>query len=355
VDEYWDFHCGLNEFNTLDKYRRAIAKRYGEMETVEEFARKAQTLNYELMRPMFEAFRVHTGQATGVIQWMLNAAWPKMYWQLYDWYLMPTGAFYGARKACEPQQLIYHYGDNSIYVAKGSPVGWAVPTSKSPGAKESVGTAQGSQTQTSAFGGPHPTSLARTLRADIRVYDIESKLLLAAHVPLGAECGTSKVFKLPGFDRISTTYFLSLRLLDANGAELARNFYWLSTKRDVLDYQAKVEPWEYYTPSNGYADLTMLNHLPPAQVEVKCDLGANGPEVRVELTNRNDRIAFFIELLLTEPGSDEPIVPVFWQDNYVSLLPNETRIVSATLPPLTQGLVLTVRGWNVGQVCCLSA
>ncbi len=315
MDEYWDFHCGLNEFNTLDKYRQAIARRYGETSTVEEFVRKAQTLNYELMRPMFEAFRVNQGRATGVIQWMLNAAWPKMYWQLYDWYLMPTGVFYGAKKACEPQQLVYHYGDQSVYLVM-----------------EKVCT-------------------ARPRRADIRVYDIESRLVLAAHLPLDTQGGTSKVFALPRFDPISTTYFLSLRLLDANSVERARNFYWLSTKPDVLDYQAKVEPWEYYTPSREYADLTMLNHLPPAQVEVAYDLKANGGEVQVQLTNRSDRIAFLIELLLTKPDRDEPIVPVFWQDNYVSLLPNETRVLRATFGPVTGKPALKVRGWNIEQVC----
>ncbi len=324
VDEYWRFHCGLNEFNTLDKYRGAIAERYGAAETVEEFARKAQTLNYELMRPMFEAFRVSTGRATGVIQWMLNAAWPKMYWQLYDWYLMPTGAFYGAKKACEPQQLIYHYGDQSVHL-----VG-AGPRACPDGFRATTG------------GCPY---------ADIRVYDIESRLLLAAHLPLEIEDGTSRsIFKLPRLERLSTTYFLSLQLQGANGAELARNFYWLSTNPDVLDYQAKVEPWEYYTPSREYAGLTLLNDLPPAQVEVEYDSGDDGTEVRVELANRSDRIAFFIELLLTEPDSDEPTVPVFWQDNYVSLLPDETRVVSATFPSAKQKPILQVRGWNLEQV-----
>jgi len=117
IDEHWDFHCGLYEFDTLDRFREALRRRHGEAESLETFAQRAQVLNYELMRPMFEAFRVNKGSATGVVQWMLNAAWPKMYWQLYDWYLMPTGAFYAARKACMSPQLIYHYGDNDIYHA----------------------------------------------------------------------------------------------------------------------------------------------------------------------------------------------------------------------------------------------
>jgi exo-1,4-beta-D-glucosaminidase len=116
IDEFWEFHCGLNEFHKLDRYRQALNRRYEKSDSVEEFASRAQVLNYELMRPMFEAFRANKGVATGIIQWMLNAAWPKMYWQLYDKYLMPTGAFYAARKACEPLHILYNYGDRCIYI-----------------------------------------------------------------------------------------------------------------------------------------------------------------------------------------------------------------------------------------------
>jgi exo-1,4-beta-D-glucosaminidase len=325
IDEWWDFHCGLNEFNALDRYRTALAKRYGPAGTVEEFARKAQVLNYELMRPMFEAFRVNRGRATGVIQWMLNAAWPKMYWQLHDWYLMPTGAFYGAKKACAPRQLIYHYGDNSVYLVGADPR--VCP--------DGFGAATG--------GCPY---------ADIRVYDIESKLYFAAHFQVEAQSQASqRICKLPRFDHITTTYFLSLRLLDAAGVQVANNFYWLSTQPDVLDYDAKVEPWEYYTPSKQYADLTMLNALPRAEVEVKHRVETNdrGGEIIVDLENRSDRIAFFIEMLLVDGRTGEPVVPVFWQDNYVSLLPNETRVLSATFSAAVQEPSLIVRGWNVDQ------
>ncbi len=313
IDEYWHFHCGLNEFNTLDRYREAIRRRYGEAAGLEDFARKAQVLNYELMRPMFEAFRVNRGRATGVIQWMLNAAWPKLYWQLYDWYLLPTGAFYGARKACAPLQLIYHYGDESAYLV----------TDLLPGAEG--------------------------LRADIRVYDIESKLFLAAHFRIGSmDRAAQQIFRLPPLRDISTTYFLSLQLADNSNRVITDNFYWLSTVSDVLDYEARVQPWEYHTPSRQYADLQMLSTLRPADVDVKCHVKTENPHgaLAVELTNHSDGIAFFIELLLTDENTKEPVVPIFWEDNYISLLPNETRTVTARFPP-AEGPVLTVRGWNI--------
>jgi len=335
IDEHWHFHCGLNEFTTLDQYQNAVTRRYGGAKTVEEFARKAQALNYELMRPMFEAFRVHRGRATGVIQWMLNAAWPKMWWQLYDWYLMPTGAFYGAKKACQPLQLIYNYGDRSIYLVNDSPVGCAMHTfpnddyGRRDRPMEKVCTA-------------HPTGFT----AEIRVYDIQSRIFLAAHLPLETEADASKrVFTLPRLENITTTYLLSLRLLDAAGTPVADNFYWLSTKPDVLDYSAKVTPWEYFTPSKGYADLALLNALPPAEVDITHRIEAG--TITVELANRSDRVAFLIELLLADATTGQPIVPIFWQDNYMSLLPNETRTLTATFCSTEPPPALAIRGWNI--------
>jgi exo-1,4-beta-D-glucosaminidase len=135
----------------------------------------------------------------------------------------------------------------------------------------------------------------------------------------------------------------------AAGRQVADNFYWLSTKPDALDYEAKVTLWEYYTPRKGYADLTMLNSLPSADVEVthRLETPAEEGRIMVELANRSDRIAFFIKLLLTDEHTSEPIVPVFWQDNYVTLLPNETVILAATFPSVEQKPVLTIRGWNI--------
>jgi exo-1,4-beta-D-glucosaminidase len=315
IDEHWDFHCGLNEFDTLDRFREAMRRRYGEAESLEAFSSKAQALNYELMRPMFEAFRVSKGLATGVVQWMLNAAWPKMYWQLYDWSLMPTGAFYAARKACMSPQLIYHYGDNNIYLVND---------------------------RLTEFSG---------LRAEIRLYDIESKLSLAAHMPVDIKPeSAAKIFTLPVFDRIKTAYFLDLRLTDKQHRAVAENFYWLSTKPDVLDYDAKVEPWEYYTPCRRYADFTALNSLPTAEIGVKHSFEAAkaGSKVTVELENQSDTIAFFVELLLTD-GAGEPLVPVFWQDNFVSLLPHEERTVTGEFPGAVENPALIVRGWNIEE------
>jgi exo-1,4-beta-D-glucosaminidase len=310
IDEYWHFHCGLNEFDTLDRYQEAINKRYGEARSVEEFARKAQALNYELMRPMFEAFRANQGLATGIVQWMLNAAWPKMYWQLYDKYLNPTGGFYAARKACEPLHLLYNYGDHSIYLVNDR------------------------------------LTPAANLKATIRILDIHSKEILKKTRNVSAEPESSaKIFEIPNLNGLTTTYFLDLRLHDERNTEINNNFYWLSTKPDVLDYETTVQPWPYYTPSKEFADFNALNSLPAAIVKVEHH--CKGKTIVTKLTNLSDPIAFFLELRVLHKKTGKTILPIFWQDNYVNLLPKETRNIKAVLPVTDEEIVVTIDGWNL--------
>ena len=314
IDEFWDFHCGLNEFDTLDRYQEAIHRRYGEAHSVEEFALKAQVLNYELMRPMFEAFRANRGIATGIVQWMLNAAWPKMYWQLYDKYLNPTGGFYATRKACEPLHLLYNHGDHGIYIVNDL------------------------------------LTDVTNLKTIIRILDINSTEILNKTLNNSAESeSSSKIFEIPRFDCLTTTYFLDLRLHDEQDIEMSNNFYWLSTKPDVLDYEAKVEPWPYYTPGKEFADFTALNSLTAAKVNVEYHCQETDKEkiITANLTNMSDRIAFFLELKALKKTTGETILPVFWQDNYISLLPRETRNIKAVLPPTDEETIVAMNGWNL--------
>ncbi|MHC4146542.1 MAG: glycoside hydrolase family 2 protein [Planctomycetota bacterium] len=118
---------------------------------------------------------------------------------------------------------------------------------------------------------------------------------------------------------------------------------------DVPDYEAKVEPWPYYTPSKEFADFTLLNSMPPAGVNVEYGSKTTGEETRMaaKLTNVSDKIAFFLELKVSEKNSGKTILPVFWQDNYISLLPGETRNIEAAFPATKQETVLTIGGWNL--------
>ena len=318
IDEVWEYHCGKNAFSKLDRIQKATDERYGTSGSVEEFARKSQLLNYELMRAMFEAFQVNRPGATGVIQWMLNSAWPEMYWQLYDVYLKPNGAFYGTRKACEPLHLLYHYGDHSVYLVN-----------------------------------DHSYQLS-DYQCRVRIYDNESVCRLDQLIGVDADReSTLKVMALHGEECMTGTYFLDLRLYDNHLNEVGNNFYWLSTKKDVLDYQADTGSWGFHTPSKQYADFKLLNSLPSASLQVACQYGIEGDNgwLSVELKNESDKIAFFIELDLLQ--DDEDILPVFFQDNYISLLPGEERAVQVSFtfnPQHSRELNLEVKGWNCPSV-----
>jgi len=317
LNKVWDYHCGRNEFNTLDRYSEALQKRYGKASSVNDYTRKAQLLNYELMRPMFEAFSAYRYKATGVIQWMLNSAWPETYWQLYDYYLMPNGAYFGAKKASQPQHAIYDYSRNSLFVVNDQ------LTDKT----------------------------AWTLK--IKVFDFDSKLIFEKVLKLDIEANSgNEIFELPEFKNDSPLTFLDLRLYDTEGNERDINFYWLSKQEDILDYNAEVPNWYYHTPSKQFADFTSLNTLP--KVEVSSNLKILNKEGAtqfiVELKNETDKVAFFLNPKIVDQSTGKSILPVIWSDNYISLLPNERRIVKATINDIyLKGLnpQLVVEGYNI--------
>ena len=312
VDEMWDYHCAIHEFGTLHRYKHAIKKRYGAPKSLEEFEKKAQVLNYELMRPMFEAFQAHKKRATGVIQWMLNAAWPKMYWQLYDHYLTPNGAFYATKKACTPLHLLYHYGDQQVYLINDF------------------------------------FRSVENLQARIRVFDIQSKELFNQILDVSAKPDSSNpIIKISEPVKLTTSYFLDLRLYDDKGKEISNNFYWLSSKDDVLDYEANAGEWAFYTPSKEYADFNLLNSLPDVNLNIKHQFkkSKKQQQVFVEIENPTDKIAFFIDMKIKSKKTGDLILPIFWEDNYISLIPKEQRKISATFNS-EDDAELFVSGWN---------
>ncbi|MCP5061232.1 MAG: glycoside hydrolase family 2 [Ignavibacteriae bacterium] len=316
IDDVWNYHCGKNSFGHIGRTQIAIEKRYGKPVSAEDFAYKAQVLNYELMRPMFEAFQANQKKATGIIQWMLNSAWPEMYWQLYDTYLMPNAAYYGTRKANEPLHLLYNYGNNSVEVVNNT------------------------------------LNNVENYKALIRILDINSKEVINKSIDVNIEAESSTLlFKLPELNNLSSTYFLDLRLIDKDNLEIGNNFYWLSTKEDVLDYDFEFEDWPYHTPSKEYADFNLLSKLPNISLDVvsKFEVFENKNKLTVTIENKNNIIAFFVELLLFDKKTDEVLLPVIWRDNYISLLPNEKRIIEAeySLDKDSEQPELKIKGWNL--------
>jgi exo-1,4-beta-D-glucosaminidase len=143
-----------------------------------------------------------------------------------------------------------------------------------------------------------------------------------------------------------------LLLEDSNGQLVSSNFYWLSTKDDVLDWQKST--W-YYTPTNSYADMTQLQRLQPVKLALSSRaVRKDGDEIaRVTVSNPSRSMAFFIHLQIKDGRTERDVLPVIWQDNYFSLLPGERREVTATYQVRDlgkAGAVVAVDGWNISPV-----
>ena len=314
INDFWNFHCSRGMFKDLSRYNEAMDRRLGPAKDLEDYLRKAQFLNYEAMRAMFEAFVANKYKSTGVIQWMYNSAWPKLWWNLYDYSLQPNGAFYGARKAGGPVHILYNYGNQEIAAVNSS-------------------------------GTPSPK-----LKATIRVLDFDLKEIVAKTVDFGLladEVKTIDVLRLPS--GLTPTYFIDLRVFKDKGQLVDANFYCLSAKPETLDEANST--W-YVTPIKDFADLTALNGLKPVTLKVRDKTTKEGPMTRVtvELENPSADLALMIEIRVVRDTSGETVLPIYLDDNYITLLPNETRKISGTFTTEDLGgelPVVKIRGWNV--------
>ncbi len=330
IDSVWEYHAG-GMSDTLDVFTEALEKRYGPSNSVEEFSRKAQIQAYEAHRAMMEAYGRNKYTSTGVIQWMLNNAWPGMIWHLYDWYLRPGGSYFGVKRACEPLHAQYSYDDRSIVVVN---------------------------SYYKSFPG---------LKLTAKVYNLDMTEKFSRESTVDAEPDSStRAFTLPEIDGLSPTYFVSLAL-ESSGKLVSRNFYWLSTRAETLDWDRsdRIESGQYqistWTPTKTFADYTALNTLPPVDLEVTAQSvrGEAESSTTVTLRNPSKTLAFGIRLKVNRATSgrvaryvprDDEVLPVLWQDNYFSLLPGESRQVTATYQTKDLGRsspAVEVQGWNV--------
>ena len=312
IDEVWNYHAGGGEFKTIKVFSEALANRYGKSNSAEDFAEKSQLQTYEGIRAMYEAYSRNKYKATGVIQWMLNNAWPSMIWHLYDYYLRPGGGYFGAKRAMEALHPIYGYDDHSIWVVSSQ------------------------------------YTEAKDLKLITKIYNLDMSEKFSHEDKLDAPPdSTAKILPLPQIEGLSPTYFLLLRLEDSAGKLVGSNFYWLSTKPETIDWSKST--W-WMTPTESFADFTALSQLPKVKLKVTEHTERQGDDsiTRVVVENPSKSLAFFVRLKLDDAKGEE-ILPVVWEDNYISLLPGEKRELTATYR--TTGLegktpAIEAIGWN---------
>jgi exo-1,4-beta-D-glucosaminidase len=309
-------------FGNLKIYDNALAGRYGNPGSLDDYVRKAQLAQYENLRAQFEAygrnFSDSSNPATGVIYWMFNSGWTSLHWQLFDYYLDQGGAYYGAKKANEPLHVQYSYDNRSVVVVNQK----------------------------------HGAAGGLTVKVDLFNVDGTAKFSkTATGLSAPGDGGKVTALTVPAVSGLSTTYLARLILTDGSGTEIDRNVYWLSTRNDVINYGANT--W-YYAPTSSFADLSGLGSMAKASVASTTSSVANGDgttttAVTLRNTSSGKTPAFFVDAHVLGAGG-APVLPVRWTENEVSLWPGESTTLTATYRTADLGGAtpsVRVSGWNV--------
>lgn len=307
VGSEYDYHTTTSRdaLHDLNELKMVINKRMGGADNLDEFLRKAHFLDYEGTRAMIEAHRVNVPRSTGVIQWMLNSAWPSLYWQMYDWYLVPTSAYWSVKKGCAPQQLIYNYEENFVYAVNDE--------------KEDI-----------------------ALKVKMNIYDLEGKPVSRTKSYVTLPMGASKVLlRVPPVKKDVNFIFLSME--DENGNIVSRNEYCVAKNMDEHDW-SKYRWWR--TQMKKYADFSSLDRLAAADMDIT--VKKNGENIEVTLNNKASVVAFFVRMAAKD-AQGEYVIPAFWNDNLVTLAPGETRTFTCRIPDIDNVSNIEISGWNIKE------
>jgi hypothetical protein len=298
ITDDWAEHDMAKGAQRGDQYPGVLAARYGKIANLADFVRKAQLMNYEAFRAMYEGRNAQMFHpTTAVITWMSHPAQPSFVWQLYHYDLEPNSSLFAVRSAGEMVHIQFNEADGELQVINNLPQ-------------------------------PLTDAVAR-----VSIYLLDGTLASQYDTKVTAEpSSVTNLGEVKFPPRISSTHFLKLELRDAKGELISSNFYW------------RGEP--------GYPDLlTDLNELPKVTLEAKVERSISGGKqmVTVTLHNPTNSVALMAHLQLRD-SSGERVLPVYYSDNYVSLVPNESisiTIEAAQQDSMDKGATVMVDGWNV--------
>ncbi len=287
---YHDFHSkGAGNRNDLF---RLVSTRYGEATNLDDFCRKAQMVNYETYRAIYEGFDSRLwNDCSGVLLWMSHPSWPSVVWQLYSWDYEPNASYFGAKKASEPVHVQMDLPDCRIAVIN------------------------------------HGFTPLQDAMVVATLYDLSGRQVQQCQTNLNAAADAcTDLFALDWPAR--GTYLLRIKLCDQHGNLLAQNFYWHARNEN---------------------DLRELNTLPGVNLSgnLQCKNSAKETVVKARVTNSGQVPALAIKLSLRDAGTGKRILPVYYDDNYFSLLPGESREISIRCGTALAKMHLDLDGWNV--------
>ena len=287
ISDTWHYHDLLNG---LEEYVGAVDRLYGKAESLDDFCRKVQFINYDSYRAMFESWNSRLwGDASGVLLWMSHPAWPSVEWQTYSWDYETFGSYYGSRKACEPVHVQMNLDDHDVVVLN---------------------------TTTS----PLADLMVTMTYHDLAGKKISAKTVRDVDVPANSRVDLFRA----ELDGIKGNYMVRLVLSDRKGKVITVN-----------DYMMRGE---------GTEDFTAFNSVGKAEIKAR-RLASKGQSVqRFEITNTSRNIAMSLKFNLRNPETGEIILPAYFSDGYFHLLPGEKRTLEVR--SASTGAI-TVEGYNV--------
>ena len=303
INDDWATHDFAKGAQHGDTYPYVLAGRYGRIANLADFVRKAQMMNYEAYRAMYEGRNAQLfAPDTGVITWMSNPAQPSFVWQLYHYDLEPNASLFAVKSASELVHIQMNEANGTLQVINNLPTAISGDTAHVAIYR--------------LWGGAQPA-----LEKDIPVSGPADTAIDLGPTPL------------PNWEKLYPMYLIRLELRDAQGQIVSRNLYWkpLPSMRD---------------------DLTTLDTLPTVQLDGTIARHDSSDQVNLEVTLKNPGRAYALmaHLQLRRKSSGERVLPVFYSDNYISLAPGESRTVTidAAVADLKGDTPLVVvDGWNI--------
>ena len=297
INDDWASHDMVRGAQAGDRYPAIIAQRYGAMTNLADFTRKAQMANYEAHRALFEGRLAKMfNPVTGVIMWMSNPSQPSFVWQIYSHDLDTHSSFYAVKKACEPIHIMMNQTTSHLMLINNTAAALS-------GAK-----------------------------ATVSVYNLDGTRKSTNTVAVaGAATAATDLGEIAFPEGLSPVHFVKLELRDASGKLLSDNFYWRET-----------------TPDNFQA----LNTLPRVALDARASHRKQNGQMTTTVTLRNTSTvpALMTHLQMRTGRTNRRVLPSFYSDNYVSLLPGESKTIEIEVAESAFGgetPLVMVDGWNV--------
>ncbi|HEY3705346.1 MAG TPA: LamG-like jellyroll fold domain-containing protein [Terracidiphilus sp.] len=298
ISDTWAYHDWHQLGNGAVKpFMDTMAREFGAPANLEDFERKAQMIDYAAHRAIFEGFAAHLWQPNSArMIWMTQPAWPSTEWNFLGHDYDTQSSFYGTQKACEPVHAQLSLEDNTIDLIN--------------------------------------LNAARTLKVRTRVVGLDGKMLSDETAPVQAAANARTAVGKLDLDRLAGGHavFVKLDVTDADGKQVSDNFYW----------------W-----AKDEATLKELDQL--SQESLTASVTQSGGEgngeasIGVKLQNTSAVPAVLAKLTLIDEKTGERILPAYYSENYVSLLPGETRVVTVQYRSGSEKPSIAVRGWNVAN------